>query len=528
VSVCVLYAVCLEVREAANMTDSADFEALHHRHVMSGYWSSADDAWMDVPDKIQARLSLGASCIPRCIHLIWLGGKLPAMLRRVAESWQAAHPAWHIAVWDDEAVGLLPLFNQAAFDSAPNRGFQADVLRYELLYRFGGFYADVDLLCLRSVAPLAALSSFVTAQSHSTVWELNNAFIGACAGHPVLALTMLAIRNGGVAAALAPPGLASELSAAAATQNSVASTANTAGGAPIPLHPYGAGVGAPTHPYAGGGFAPLHPYAGAHVLPASVGALHAYASPDLQVGGGQEASDPMHTVARTGPGVFTRATMAYAAAALQAADAATPPSPTASSVFVDALLPEAAAGSADWGIAHAATAAVLGGVPDQPHLQELHTSWSKWIASSWPSLSAAEGGAEGGAVPPPYRFEALPLVMPAKAVYPIPNTTPVGPPAVFRSDESCSAVLKELCAFSDAHRVVLSAGASLPAVVLGAAPPLPKPLAETLVGKQQRYRIQQAGVFTVHWWAQAWKRPKAQLQQGGGETQEVGDGPAAK
>ena len=141
------------------MADDAAFESLQHRHVMSGYWSSADDAWMDVPAKAQSELSLGTSCIPRHIHLVWLGGSLPAMLRRVASSWQAAHPQWQVTLWDDEAVEELPLFNQAAFDTAPNRGFQADVLRYELLYRFGGFYADVDLLCLRSVAPLAALSS---------------------------------------------------------------------------------------------------------------------------------------------------------------------------------------------------------------------------------------------------------------------------------------------------------------------------------------------------------------------------------
>ncbi len=495
---------------------------------MSGYWSSHDDSWMDIPDKIQGHIALGSACIPRRIHLIWLGGTLPAMLRRVANSWQAAHPAWTVSLWDDDAVKQLSLFNQQLFDSAPNRGFQADILRYELLYRFGGYYADVDLLCLRSVAALGGLSSFVTAQSHSTVWELNNAFIGAAAGHPVLALTMLAIAEGAVAAALAPPGLASDLSAAAADMQSAAPSSGSVPAAPSSAmqHPYGSGLplsAGTLHPYGGAGG--LHPYAGQQIQQLTSSASHPYAASGLTVpqastgaaveGGGSSprggGSDPMVTVARTGPGVFTRATMAYAAAALHAHEGhASSHAPCeALTKLVECLTPayqDVPGGE----VARAATGHVLAPLSASTLVQSLHERWSKWQQQPWPTVLQHTSTGDPPLVPANTpRLQPLPLILPANCVYPIPNTAPVGPPPLFRDDDACSAAYQQL--LEGANTSVLSSGASVQATVLGTAPAVSKQLAELLVGKQQSYRIQQSGVFTVHWWAQAWKRPKAQL-----------------
>jgi hypothetical protein len=43
--------------------------------------------------------------------------------------------------------------------------WQSDVLRYEVLQQFGGFYVDADTLCLRSLEPLRA-TSFVASYQH--------------------------------------------------------------------------------------------------------------------------------------------------------------------------------------------------------------------------------------------------------------------------------------------------------------------------------------------------------------------------
>ena len=54
------------------------------------------------------------------------------------------------ALWTDEHVGRLRLFNQAAYDEATNYGTKSDVLRYELLYVYGGVYVDCDMQCIGS------------------------------------------------------------------------------------------------------------------------------------------------------------------------------------------------------------------------------------------------------------------------------------------------------------------------------------------------------------------------------------------
>lgn len=61
---------------------------------------------------------------------------------------------------------------------------RSDILRLELLYRFGGVYVDTDLECRRSLDPYIENLGFFVAQLKPN--RINNAFIGATAGHPIL------------------------------------------------------------------------------------------------------------------------------------------------------------------------------------------------------------------------------------------------------------------------------------------------------------------------------------------------------
>lgn len=44
---------------------------------------------------------------------------------------------------------------QKAFDAAKNYGEKSDILRYEILFVYGGVYADVDVECLQPFDALA-------------------------------------------------------------------------------------------------------------------------------------------------------------------------------------------------------------------------------------------------------------------------------------------------------------------------------------------------------------------------------------
>ena len=46
---------------------------------------------------------------------------------------------------------LMILKNQKAYSSAKNWGMKSDILRYEILQKFGGVYIDTDYECLQNI-----------------------------------------------------------------------------------------------------------------------------------------------------------------------------------------------------------------------------------------------------------------------------------------------------------------------------------------------------------------------------------------
>lgn len=129
--------------------------------------------------------------IPRTVHRIWLGGPEPEWTQSFAETWR--QPGWDLRHWDDEAIGeLFPLANQVIFDEAPQLApdhvgqLRSDVLRYEILHRFGGVYVDTDFECLRPIDPLLEEIAAFAAWEQPRRW-INNAILGSTPGHPFLA-----------------------------------------------------------------------------------------------------------------------------------------------------------------------------------------------------------------------------------------------------------------------------------------------------------------------------------------------------
>lgn len=160
------------------------------------FWSAHGPLWRELALDVGRSRSCTATAqpaIPRILHHIWLGGPIPARLGRLVKSWQKLHPDWLHLTWEDADVLPLQLFNQTAFDSAPNQGQRSDILRYEILDALGGAYVDVDVQCVGSLAALHTEASFYCGISNTGVFELNNAVIGSVPGHACVLSLMRAI-----------------------------------------------------------------------------------------------------------------------------------------------------------------------------------------------------------------------------------------------------------------------------------------------------------------------------------------------
>lgn len=132
----------------------------------------------DRPSRVQH--SAVGMRIPRLFHFIMLGGSpMPQHLQQNIDKWAALHPGWRVKLWRDADVP--PLHNQALFDQATLQAQRADILRYELVLRHGGVYADLDFAPLKNIETLlGGVEAFAAHESDTFVC---NGIFGAVPNH---------------------------------------------------------------------------------------------------------------------------------------------------------------------------------------------------------------------------------------------------------------------------------------------------------------------------------------------------------
>lgn len=142
--------------------------------------------------------------IPRIIHQIWVGKNIyPKLFRQWSRTWRKRHPGWRYVLWTEKLLSRYfsnGLFNQRTFEIAlfeeKNYAKAADVVRYEVINKFGGLYADTDVWCFESFEKLQNLYDFYAMQDASQLnfWA-NNGLFGAIKNHPILINTMFFIKQ---------------------------------------------------------------------------------------------------------------------------------------------------------------------------------------------------------------------------------------------------------------------------------------------------------------------------------------------
>lgn len=134
--------------------------------------------------------------IPKILHQIWVGPPMPDHLQKYREMWQETHPDWDLKLWGEEDLDWLEhqdLFDDWETHAPRNRGqWQANIARLEILYKYGGVYADSDMQPLRSINPLmekvnrGAFCVWQRELGHPKGPLLSNAFCGSYAGHSTI------------------------------------------------------------------------------------------------------------------------------------------------------------------------------------------------------------------------------------------------------------------------------------------------------------------------------------------------------
>jgi inositol phosphorylceramide mannosyltransferase catalytic subunit len=123
--------------------------------------------------------------VPTILHQIWLGDSpLPEEFAAYRETWQRHHPGWEHRFWTEDNLPS-DLRRPEVYERLRVPAERSDILRLEVLWRVGGVYADTDFECLRPLDPVIEGLDFFTAPLKPNGW-VNNAFIGAIPGHPII------------------------------------------------------------------------------------------------------------------------------------------------------------------------------------------------------------------------------------------------------------------------------------------------------------------------------------------------------
>jgi hypothetical protein len=88
------------------------------------------------------------SKIPKILHQIWIGEKNPPI--NLMETWRQKHPEFEYILWNEHEIvhrGLeLSCLREINIMNEING--KADIIRWEILYKYGGYFVDADSICI--------------------------------------------------------------------------------------------------------------------------------------------------------------------------------------------------------------------------------------------------------------------------------------------------------------------------------------------------------------------------------------------
>lgn len=106
------------------------------------------------------------SAIPKIIFQTWKSRTdLPTNFAYWSQTFRDKNPSFTYRIWDDVdnrafIANTFPWF-LPTYDAFPAEIYRADAVRYFFLYRFGGFYADLDTECLKPLDPVLDVTAEV-------------------------------------------------------------------------------------------------------------------------------------------------------------------------------------------------------------------------------------------------------------------------------------------------------------------------------------------------------------------------------
>jgi glycosyltransferase involved in cell wall biosynthesis len=86
--------------------------------------------------------------IPKILHQIWIGPLPPPL--KMMETWKNKNPDFEYIYWNEAEIKKrnMTFACQQQIDDMPEYNGKADIMRWEILNKYGGYFVDADSICI--------------------------------------------------------------------------------------------------------------------------------------------------------------------------------------------------------------------------------------------------------------------------------------------------------------------------------------------------------------------------------------------
>jgi glycosyltransferase involved in cell wall biosynthesis len=86
--------------------------------------------------------------IPTILHQIWIGPLPPPL--KMMETWRTKHSNFEYIYWNEDEIKKRGMIFecQKQIDDMPEYNGKADIMRWEILNKYGGYFVDADSICI--------------------------------------------------------------------------------------------------------------------------------------------------------------------------------------------------------------------------------------------------------------------------------------------------------------------------------------------------------------------------------------------
>ena len=118
-----------------------------------------------------------AENIPRIIHQMWIGDKSKRPVE-LMHTWKVKNPSCEYVLWTEKELEGFEFQNRALIDKMPELNGKCDIMRYEILQKYGGIFVDADSECINELDDFFFVSRFACWENEKCSPHISCAFMG--------------------------------------------------------------------------------------------------------------------------------------------------------------------------------------------------------------------------------------------------------------------------------------------------------------------------------------------------------------